>query len=39
MLGILLAKKEGLEINILGLVYGVRFSPFAILLPGIGAIP
>lgn len=36
VLGITAAKKEGLEINLLGLVYGVRFSPFRILLPGIG---
>jgi hypothetical protein len=34
--GILVAKKEGVEINLLGLVYGVKFSPFQILLPGIG---
>lgn len=39
LLGIMLAKDEGLEINILGMVYGIKFSPFAILLPGIGAIP
>lgn len=39
LFGMLIAKKEGLEINILGLVYGIKFSPFAILLPGIGAIP
>jgi hypothetical protein len=38
-LGVLLAKNEGFEINILGMVYGIRFTPFAILLPGIGAIP
>ncbi len=38
-LGILIAKKEGIEINLLGLVYGIRFHPFAILLPGIGNIP
>lgn len=37
-LGILMAKKEGIEINILGFVYGIRFSPFAILLPGVGEI-
>lgn len=36
MLGLLVAKKEGIELNLLGLVYGVRFSPFKILLPGIG---
>lgn len=34
--GILLAKEEGIEINLFGLVYGIRFSPFHILLPGIG---
>jgi hypothetical protein len=32
--GITLARKEGVEINLLGMVYGVRFSPFRILLPG-----
>ena len=32
--GLLVAQKEGLEINILGGVYGVQFSPFRILLPG-----
>lgn len=36
ILGILIAKKEGLEINLLGLVYGISFSPFRILLPGLG---
>ncbi len=36
--GILMAKKEGIEINLFGLVYGIKFSPFAILLPGIGQI-
>jgi len=34
--GLLIAKKEGVEINLLGLVYGIRFAPFRILLPGIG---
>lgn len=34
ILGLLLAKKEGIEINILSLVYGVQFAPFAIKLPG-----
>jgi hypothetical protein len=38
ILGIMLAKKEGLEINILGLVYGINPSKFAIILPGIGEI-
>lgn len=36
LLGLSVAKKEGIEVNILGLVYGVRFSPFKILLPGLG---
>jgi hypothetical protein len=39
VLGILLAKKEGVEINILGFVYGIRFSPLSIELPGVGPIP
>lgn len=39
MLGILIARKEGIEMNLFGLVYGVRFSPPGILLPGIGALP
>ncbi|MFT6077372.1 MAG: hypothetical protein ACJA02_000889 [Myxococcota bacterium] len=34
LLGILIAKKEGIEINILGLVYGIKFSPFKLLFPG-----
>jgi hypothetical protein len=36
VLGLLVAKKEGIEINFLGFVYGVKLSPFKILLPGIG---
>ncbi len=39
LFGVLVAQKEGVEVNILGLVYGIRFYPFAIELPGIGAIP
>lgn len=35
VLGLLIAKKEGVEINVLGVVYGVKFSPFRILLPGL----
>ena len=35
VLGLLVAQKEGIELNILGLVYGIQFSPFRILLPGI----
>jgi hypothetical protein len=38
LLGILIAKDEGIEINILGLVYGIKFVPLSILLPGIGQI-
>ncbi len=39
LFGILIAKKEGIEINLLGFVYGIKFAPFALLLPGIGQIP
>jgi len=38
LFGILAARKEGIEINLLGLVYGIRFAPFAVLLPGVGEI-
>lgn len=38
LLGIMLAKDEGLEINILGLVYGISPTQRAIKLPGIGEI-
>lgn len=34
--GILIAQKEGIEINLFGLVYGIRFTPFKILVPGWG---
>lgn len=34
LLGMLIAKQEGIELNLLGLVYGIRFHPFEILLPG-----
>jgi hypothetical protein len=33
--GLLIARKEGFEINLLGLVYGVKFSPLRLLLPGV----
>jgi hypothetical protein len=39
ILGILLAKQEGLEINIMGLVWGLKLIPPALILPGLGAIP
>lgn len=38
VLGILIAKEEGLEINLFGLVYGIDPKHRAIKLPGIGAI-
>lgn len=38
ILGLLIAKKEGIEVNILGLVYGIKFYPFALLLPGVGEV-
>lgn len=38
ILGILIAKEEGLEINFMGLVYGINFKKKAIILPGIGAV-
>lgn len=34
LFGILIAKKEGVEINLLGLVYGIKFSPFKLIFPG-----
>lgn len=38
LLGITLALREGIEINILGLVYGISFTDIAIKLPGFGDI-
>ncbi len=38
VLGIMLAQKEGLEINLLGVVYGISPSQRAIKLPGFGDI-
>lgn len=38
ILGIMIAKKEGLEINFLGLVLGIKPLDFAIELPGVGEI-
>lgn len=37
--GVLLAAREGLEVNLLGFVAGVRFHPFGVKLPGLGAWP
>ena len=34
ILRLMIARKEGIEINLLSGVYGVRFAPFRILLPG-----
>lgn len=34
VLGLTLAAREGIEINLLGVIYGIRFAPFSILLPG-----
>jgi hypothetical protein len=39
LVGIGLARKEGFEVNLLGLVYGIRFAPLGIILPGFGGIP
>ncbi|MEO5700155.1 MAG: DUF3750 domain-containing protein [Casimicrobiaceae bacterium] len=39
VLGLLLAREEGLEINVLGLVTGVDFGAPALKLPGIGRLP
>ena len=35
VVGLLIAQKEGIEVNLFGLVYGIKFSPFRVLLPGI----
>lgn len=35
LFGVTLARKEGIELNLFGMVYGVQFSPFRILLPGL----
>ncbi len=37
--GIGIARKEGIEVNLLGLVYGIHLSPLRIVLPGFGDIP
>ena len=37
--GILVARREGIELNFLGLVAGVRPWPLAIKLPGLGTLP
>ena len=35
-LGVLVAAEEGLEINVLGLVFGIDFARPALKLPGVG---
>lgn len=37
--GLMIAKQEGIELNLLSFVYGIQFFPFAIKLPGVGNIP
>ncbi len=39
MLGVLLAGKEGLEVNVLGLVFGANPLKLAIAVPGVGRLP
>lgn len=39
VLGVLAGLEEGLEVNLLGLVVGLDFTPPAIKLPGIGNVP
>jgi len=39
LLGITLARDEGLELNLLGLVAGIDFRHPALKLPGIGRVP
>ena len=36
VLGVMLAKKEGFEINLLGVVYGIKPDPWRVVLPGMG---
>ena len=36
--GMTVGRRDGIEVNLLGLVAGVRFNEFAILLPGFGAL-
>jgi len=38
LLGLLVALEEGLEINLLGLSFGIDFHPLALRLPGLGRI-
>ena len=36
LVGAMAALKEGIELNLLGLVVGIDFQPFALKLPGLG---
>jgi len=38
IIGLIFARKEGIEVNILGLVYGIGFDPLCLKLPGWGDI-
>lgn len=38
VLGLMIAKEEGLEINFLGMVFGINFKHLAIILPGLGEV-
>ncbi|MEM7258503.1 MAG: DUF3750 domain-containing protein [Pseudomonadota bacterium] len=38
MFGVMVAKEEGIEVNLLGFAAGIDFSPLAIKLPGVGRI-
>jgi hypothetical protein len=38
LFGVMLAREEGLEVNILGLVYGIHLRPLTLKLPGLGDI-
>ncbi len=38
MLGLLVARDEGIEVNLLGLDLGIGFKPLALKLPGVGSV-
>jgi hypothetical protein len=38
LLGVLVGREEGLEINLLGLTFGIDLSPIALKLPGLGRV-
>lgn len=39
VVGLTASPREGIEVNLLGLVAGVGWSPFGVKLPGLGALP